>query len=423
MVVALQYQGTQSLAALRVDRGKPPAGAPFIRDFSGSAHLVVLWYDRTLEDLRLPEGRLVEARVKGYRRKLPANPIRIVELDAVDDRVATSTRTDRASTLLNGFRYRGDADLCLDFEARNLELPGSSADELTAMAAIDDTSVLATNRFSPLYRVDRSGATAYPRIPDFKPTSAYRAPDGRIWLGGMDGELRVGRLETGFEAVRPSSNRAMLRWIDGPHDASAPFELFTMSDRGIFERFDGSDWETLRTTSQSSMVPVGGVVWLAPGEAVAIPPQPLSLEQSIYRVKRTRGVTEVSEVRISGSVGQLTGLTYAPGFGVLFVTRQSRVFVLEGTESRRIEGGYAFDFARAIAPFRGGFIYAGVGVSFAQYLPGGVEFCDEIAIASSVTPHEIEPLGDALVMAGTGPLARPCSLLILTPKPRAPERP
>lgn len=416
MVLAIEYHDALTVTAVRVEPSIRPETLPRIRDFDGKAHLIAWLYDQTLDQLRLPEGALASTRIVGYERKLP-QPKTAYEAEVGPDRMSAWVETAQVNEALSRYRYRGDTNLCTDFDLRVVEV--GLADDFTAATALDAGAVLVGARSNPwLYRIDLEGARKIDGLPGFNPVAAYRGTDGRVWLGGAEGKLAVGTAETGFMLASQSRMRATLRWMDGPR-GDAPFELFTMSDRGDFERFDGNRWEMLRSISTSTAMatPNGGVAWLGPGEAVALPPQGARFDTTLFRTKLMNGAISTTAFLFpSAQLGAPIALRPVEGFGAMGSTKFGNVVIFDAGGFRRIDNAPALGEPRVIVRHKDGFVLAGGGVSFTQYSPV-VGFCPVESKTVPMHPLVSAPLGDGFAITGHIPRTGAGLVLIISPRP------
>ncbi len=152
---------------------------------------------------------------------------------------------------------------------------GQSAEPVTLGVAIDDQSALFGTFDGRFFRVTSSGdheelttlSTSTPHAAGFK------QEDGTLWLVDFHGRLARGTIEGGFEVIeaRSSTTATLKVRLDGAPDGS---ELFMITDRGNFERFDPGTgrWDLISqgflTSDGDAFVPA--VAWLAQREAFAV---------------------------------------------------------------------------------------------------------------------------------------------------------
>lgn len=292
------------------------------------------------------------------------------------------------------------------YESEIIELPNDGHRAPAFAVAVDDSRVLVGARGGFLYLVEDSGVRRVESIAAAPYLGAYRAPDGLLWLITEEGEVRRGTLETGFEVVTASSSapfhtRQERMAIAGPTTA-APFELFVetfVSDEIHFARYDGARWTLLsRVRYEDLFLP--GVVWVGPGEAVAIGASERG-ENYVLRYKEGDLRHEV----LPGSLGAASILQH-PTLGTLVGRDQEGLDFYDGSLWRVFQGIDKPKYIRVMHPEGPGLLYAGsiefnyAASSFGQYQPStGV--CSVFRTFTDLAVSHLAPLGDRGLVALT----------------------
>jgi hypothetical protein len=418
MVVALDVQGKLQVAASNIDH---PSQLPYQRDVQGAAKVTAILYDRTLMDLDVREGLLIEAKTGDFSQGLPPAIQKVESAKIEDGNVGEFTKESTAASRLgdlSSFRYRVETP-CSDFDTTTLMT--QPADQIDSAAALDDATAIAVGTIHHvLFQVDHHGTKLLPAIPGFEPLSAFGADgQGRIWLAGTGGVLYVGRPETGFTYASTSPRKSTIRWMAGPRTSSIAFELYTVSIEGSFERFDGVRWQLIKSRPFNDLDVVGGVAWVGPGDAVAAIPQvppvfnPADPTASIlvdhFRLTGTSSVVSIPFSTIQN--GKIAALENVPGFGVVAYGEFERLLVLN-TEDRfdDVVGPVgsmnnmitALHRPRGLAPFLDGFVYVGDGVELAQFSKQ-YGYCKLIAVSLALESVSTIPVGRSYFLFGHDP--------------------
>lgn len=393
VIVALEHHDRLEVSAIRLD---PFDRADLLPAATGSPTKVVAWallYPETLEELELEEGKLEATADPTRARPLPAEASATYRAEAVEGAEVRWIESE-LSPELTAFRFPALEVVCPQYDL--LILPTHSGVTFGA-TRLDETGALLTSSSGSMWRVSARGLEPFRPAPG-PVVGAWRAPDGEIWAGGSNGRLFRGHPETGLVEVASSPADGHIRWLAGPHDASAPFELFTVSHSGSFARFDGRDWEPF-VISTSTSSPRGGVVWLGPDEAVALPPQPTNYDV-LYHHRRPGQPPGVAEKKvILAAQGDINAITLLPGFGLTFLTKLSVILVEQGQTFTRLEEAPVAGETSAIAPYRRGFVYAAKGISFIEYHPIA-GYCPKVDVMVPIIPKTIVPLEEGFVIAG-----------------------
>lgn len=230
---------------------------------------------------------------------------------------------------------------------------------------------------------------------DLAHLAAYRrAAEEPIYLYGPRGALARGTPNLDFSTLfdeRRCCADAEAAWIDGPRDATAPFELFALDTHGFFERYDGENWTQLTGALPAPFEsPHGGVAWISPGEAIAA-------GSRISDVLRYRdGVLHI-ESFTNGSDDRATAIAVVPGIGTVIGTTRGALYADAG-DGNWIQLASPLDNrpVHGISPFGDGFVFGrslptGSGGQIAEWVPGH-GLCDSVRVTDRdvLALHPIE---------------------------------
>jgi hypothetical protein len=221
--------------------------------------------------------------------------------------------------------------------------------------------------------------------------AGYRAHDGRIWLFGVGGEIAVGDPDRGFTSAGTTASATATTGfaaMDGP-EGDAPFELFTVSQNGSFDHYDGSAWHTLdRGGLGAGDHP--GLVWVGPGEVFAIG----LLEGSVTHVKD--GVLTREHIGALETNLRLLSISSSHQLGIILGTLDGTIFVRHDDGSWDPLPNVLRNEVQTLTPYQGGFI-AGVehGV-LVQYHPV-LGWCP-YSSAATTDPRHVVPFASGFLM-------------------------
>lgn len=188
--------------------------------------------------------------------------------------------------------------------------------------------------------------------------AAYqRRPGAEIFVWGPEAAAaRDGaRLEfTAFtkEIRPPASQRA---YLAGPQESAGDpevLELFALDSSGLIEHFDGERWRQLigPDGSRSLDGKTGGIVWLAPGEALAAG----SYTGALIRIKDR----ELSLETVGSPNDRPSAIARIPNFGIVIGTDAGALYRFDNNSWTMLESPLDGRSIIAIAPFRRGFVFA-----------------------------------------------------------------
>lgn len=267
----------------------------------------------------------------------------------------------------------GTTRRCSELEVEHLYLPNSKSTDPYLGVSLDDESALVALEDGRFFRVTSTAAvpltgisTATPRL------AAFRDPRGELWLLGRNGRVARGDLERGFTEIDPLPSRGGLKymWLEGSRDASAPFELFAVTDRMTFDRFDGEAWERLDSDAQGYVYFLGDVVWLGPSDAIAVGVEPEEI------VRYTDGEitrTDLPTNSMPASVAMI------PRFGLVVADGTGRLFhLIDGAEEEIGPSPLSPYSVIMLEAYEGSILFGGGFGEVGEYIPG-FGFCRPLA--------------------------------------------
>ncbi|MCK6552385.1 hypothetical protein L6R52_41530 [Myxococcota bacterium] len=195
------------------------------------------------------------------------------------------------------------------------------AADLEWSLGLADGAVLAAARGGVYYRVREAGPERLAALSG-NYLAAHRRGD-ELWVAGSFGHLARGDLATGFVGVHGQSiEKVGALWLTGA-PAAAPFELFRVEPRGRFDRLTGTStvWAPASEPlpRRRPLLETGGVVWRAPGDAIAI---------GDARLVHHRPDAEPLVLELLGP--DLTAIEVVPGVGTVVGDARGQLFTYDG---------------------------------------------------------------------------------------------
>lgn len=188
---------------------------------------------------------------------------------------------------------------------------------------LGDGAVLAAARGGVYYRVREAGPERLSALSG-NYLAAHRRGD-ELWVVGSFGHLARGHLDTGFVgALGQSIEKVGSLWLSGA-PADAPFELVRLEPRGHFDRLvDTSSAATWGAASEPlprrrPLLESGGLVWLGPGEAIAI---------GDAQLVHARAGEPPRVLEVLGP--DLTAIAVVPGVGTVVGDARGQLFTYDG---------------------------------------------------------------------------------------------
>jgi hypothetical protein len=293
------------------------------------------------------------------------------------------------------------------FELRELLFPGGNYGPAGFVIAVDDDRALMGRQTGELFEVGLDSVQLLSTPGISQVGAAYQAPDGEIWLLGRAGQVYRGHLDRGFapDQSRTSTVEATHVWADGSVGVNAALEIFVVSSRRRFERFDGNRWTLLDAESECPTSDLScpvladrfgqRVAWIRPGLAMALDVRPWRL------LRYANGSVAEEHYDDPGAGAMATTVIRIEGLGTLIGDDYGDVRRREGeawvpypdsafhsaASSRHIQ-------VQAIAPYTDGFVYADGRGRISMYDPL-VGFCEPFAeFEQSEEIKAIAPVGE-----------------------------
>lgn len=346
----------------------------------------------------------------------PARKVWRLEQDAFvaaqapeDLRLAMVTKTACAARLEDRCEKGSINAACAQFEEIvDVFIPEAIERGVGIALPLDDQHALVSARPSQIRPDERFYIADATRVqamsigaPDDLPhLAAYRRSPGEpIYLYGPRGALARATPNLELSLLideRRCCSDANAVWIDGPHDASSPFELFALDDLGYFERYDGENWTLLTGALPMPFEsPHGGVAWIGPGEAIAA-------GSRISDVLRYRDGTLHTETFTNGSDDRATAIAVIPGLGTVIGTTRGALYADSGDGNWvQLESPLDGRPVHGISPFGEGFVFGrslptGSGGQIAEWVPGH-GLCDSIRVTDREV-RALAPIADGFVV-------------------------
>lgn len=365
-LIALEYQNQLQLTALALDRpGDPPPPFPFAEHFRGEARVVALYHQETLSALGLEPGAVARAK-SADRGRLPIADHAFAG-SVLDDRIGAFEMIDpeRPGAMIESFELDVTiAHDCFPLEVRVFELDTSAAPQ--AFTRYDARTALVVAESGEIFLVSSSSVTRASVTVDLeqgRPISAFRAPSGELWLGGQGGTVLRGDLRRGFTRMETRPHQHELAFLDGPRDASVPFELFGSTTDGEFDRYSAATdtWTTLETVDVDTNFSFGATVWLGEEHAVMTPPFTRRI------VGYERGA--LRDLELAPAHGEIRTLFQLHDGALLAISDPPAVFRIERDGYEPILEATESASPRSAAPLGDGFVYLGNGGTLVQWQP------------------------------------------------------
>lgn len=296
------------------------ADAAVVRPLDAATIAWVLAYDDPLDALALPAGRLTLGDAGGA---LPS-PQRVWRVDGAG--VSIEPLSPRLAALRVAERTG-----CRRFASRSFTFPRLGGEFPAALLPLTEDAALLTTTGGRFLRLGRQGPEVLSR-PEGAPYLGGWSGRGASWLVGPG--FATGSLEAGFERLEPSAPLDMSGrlLVDGPHDDSAPFELFALDKDLAVAHFDGLRWRRILEPPTSMPPRTGrGLVWIAPGRAAIVGP----LSRAVLEVDTSGAVVTVPIDLTDGVLDDdVWQIDWMPGVGPVVGTRDNAVF------ARRPDGAW-----------------------------------------------------------------------------------
>lgn len=390
MIVAfLSARGAELVA---VDLTAGPAAVVAEHDDHSATTVTLLVFRAGLESLELTAGPIPTPGPGEPSRPLPvADAIYTARLDGGE-----SSGWSRASALdprLEGLRIPGQSP-CDLFEAEPMSLP-SPGGGVFALRIPGDAALVGTAG-GGVFRVEHSGEITELQLSapvlltgGFQPDDDD--PRDTVLLGSDEGQLFAGRVSTGELLLTPITTST--RTLRLQHVAGDPAgrRFFSVSSRGLFERFDEAGWATLWDfgTGRSG----GGLTLLRSGDALA------GWANTSFILRHRDGVVVEEEFTPASRPLGVRSLQTITGLGTLLGTVGGRIFLNDGTGWAEVADSPVMTNVISFAPYEGGFLAGAIAGLVARYDRG--RYC-ELPRHSSSEVHSMVPFGRDVLLVHNG---------------------
>jgi len=338
-----------------------------VPDPDGAARdLYLFGYACALDALALTEGRVPP----GGARPIP--PPRFARQRQGDGTwiAATAPLAAVATAKLPGEAPSDCTPLDVDTET----IPGTSEESASAVAAIGEDLLVATNIGRAFLVTGGARMTIAPvDLSTTTPQIAYfLRDDGDLLAITPDGKTLHGSVESGLVEGPPLVSRDPIddAWIDGVGDSLFVFTAAGSLEKlvdGAWRRLDGMDLGRIRR---------GGVAWLGPDEAVATGlGDGTYLHYSSGRVRRLSA--ELTPADDFEAVARL------PSIGVVAGTHQGFILKWNGGGWDRIQTQPVSPQLRVITELDGQMVFGGSGGGLWRKVVASGELCGPMTFAAS----------------------------------------
>ena len=369
---------------------------PFNRPIpqNGNLQVTALLYSEPLEQLepRLMSGPVEPAEPNESMTPLP-EPNAVLVVDNLDEEDADPVWREGTLENYRSIDFLVPGGPCVLFDEVRLIDIGRTVRNPKITLPLKESRGLLTTDLQEWYFIDQFGVTPITdRPPDLPFEGAFIDASNEIWFAGGTGLWR-GRVEGDaiVAEVVSSTLGADFRWIDGTTDPG-DFELFTLSRRGAFSRFDGVEWTRLFQFASEQTTDKSGVARIGRNHAVAA----RSGDATLARWKD--GELTLENPAFLHAQGP-SGLRRVTGVGTLVGGDEGGVSIDRGD---RWEPTGDSRFALRIRDFlatQNGFLFAGASGHVGQFHTEA-GYCEPQAIGQD-TIRAMIPLGEHLVLLPT----------------------
>lgn len=273
---ALILSPSRPAFAASVSFGPSASARLELPDRTDSYPVLLTLYECTLESLGLPSGP-VPLR-EGAGRSFPGGAASY-RLDPEEDDGWQSVDPARLQAEMGALRLdQPEAPACNDFPVVLGPIQHSFPARSNPVAMVsfqNEWALIATTKALYWVRPDLSIERALaPELGEDALTLLASGPDESL-IVQKAGPVLMGHPDRGFRTHGPVPPNAdeLMSVAQSPVGAAAS-ELFVLSGRGL-ARFDGGAWSVLDQTSLGvELAARPGAVWIRPGEAVFLPPDP-----------------------------------------------------------------------------------------------------------------------------------------------------
>ncbi|MCC7382275.1 MAG: hypothetical protein IT384_10620 [Deltaproteobacteria bacterium] len=342
--------------------------------------IFILYFDCDLDALGFSPGWQEVGTTLGL--PLPSRASEVLRTEIADEAPVTWQAVDSIPIELIALRFPAALrpHNCAELTARLVPLPGS-VDESGAVAVpLDPLTTLVATSTGHFYRVSLERAEPLTSLSTTTPHfGGYRDREGAIWLFGPGGQVARGHPATGFELTGTTSTaegEGFPVHVDGS-SGDSPLEIFVVTDDASFDRYADGRWTAL-ADGRDDLPDWPGVLWLGPGEALAI-----GIVGSTVLHYRDGRIEEERLVPPEARV-VATAIANAPGLGPVVGTFDGHTFVRDGGGWTLLPGDLGRTLVRVLHPFRRGFL-AGLPNGVLVEFDPAYGFCESRQLAPNGT--------------------------------------
>lgn len=372
---------------------------PLVLDLP-AADRVHLFYDpRTLETLGLRPGRLDQVPPEVCGATPLPEEAEIFALEPQEGGSFEPVAYEGLPTEVRTYRYQAPCP-CYAFDFDVLEVPGRRT---WGVAPALEGLLVATS--SVFLHLDQSLRLTVRGPTQDRIRSVWAAPDGRVFMGGAQGEVWRSNGAMSLENLElidgSTSAIAGINPLAGSRRRDEPLELYWLDSEGRFYgRIDGAR-RLIRGRPPVSTNQLSGLVVLGPGRAVAL--QQAGEGTVWFDARREpQAQVEVWPVELSWP----GGLAYTEWTGVLLTTRATEVYQRIGMEwvklpnpgldpSQRSRLVAALDLDRGFLELRSqGWLQ--------QWAESARGYCPPVLLPAQLEYHHLTPAGPGTYLASGG---------------------
>lgn len=330
------------------------------------ATLYALHYPCSLGALGLDAGPIafLSASAEGGRALPPPKAIEVAEIERGEN-----DRFEPIAVLppqIAQLRIAGEAPRppspCIELARVEQRLVGTRVQGLRFFVRLGADDALGGTADGRFIRVRANETIELTQLATSTPhLGAFRTDEGELWLAGEGGRTVHGHPDRGFlpgpSLTLPAGTRRI--WLDGAR-GGAPLELFAVTGRQTFERFDGRAWSVIAAGNGEDIYDRAGVVWIAPGEAIAIgfDPQRLLHYKDGAAIFETLPLTRNDQPLVAA---------YVPGFGAMIGTALGTLLYPKNGGWERIVRDEIAPQVRVIGALGDAVVFGGSTGALAQY--------------------------------------------------------
>lgn len=409
-VFVFDVEGTEPEVVVAAGDEARLFAAPLRRE--GRSRVIALQYEAAPSALGLRPGPLAAADPEACGALPLPTEGSLHELSVEDGRAGGWRALDARPQVVADLRVEGPCPCHGFVEVKAVPSPitplgafGRGEDERLLLA--EDGSFWRLSADATFARVDTATAA-----PEGTVTAAAEEGDGTLWLA-TEAHVFRGDPFAGFE---PAFDLVTSNVFTQLHGGQGPdgFELYGATQGGFLVRLLPGPVETI---TAPQVLPVdnttpGRVLWLGPRRVMAS-------EARGVHVFWVEDDVEVARAEVPPELGGVYLLRQLPGLGGLVVTRDSRIFEVDGYRLRLRNDAPELSTPRTLVPFEGGYLYAGIDGYLQQFVPG-YGFCPTRYLEGRNPVRTLLTFGDRIIALTASLGDAPWQAILLEPVPPEP---